>query len=113
MIEGFESQIRKGLLEYAVLLIIDKGLSFSSEIIKSLSEANLITSEGTIYPLLSRLKKNGYCEYVWRESQSGPPRKYYKLSKKGKEYLSKQNKVWKDIIKSINFLEKQNGEQNN
>jgi len=102
----FDSQIRKGLIEYAVMLVISKGKAYSSDIIDTLYNANLIASEGTIYPLLSRLNSNGYCEYVWIESKDGPPRKYYKLSNLGKKYLAEQTKVWEEIIKSINLLQK-------
>jgi PadR family transcriptional regulator PadR len=104
MVDNIESQIRRGLIEYAVLLVLNKGTIYSSDLIQILNNAKLITSEGTIYPLLSRLRSNDYCDYEWVESKGGPPRKYYNLTSKGKEYLKSQETVWVNIVESINLL---------
>ncbi len=72
--------MRKGILEYAILLVIAKGDAYSSDILRILTEQKLIVVEGTLYPLLSRLKTDGFVSYTWIESQNGPPRKYYRLT---------------------------------
>jgi PadR family transcriptional regulator, regulatory protein PadR len=79
--EKISSQMRKGILEYVILMIINSGEVYSSDILKILKENNLIVVEGTLYPLLSRLRKDSIITYYWVESQSGPPRKYFKLKK--------------------------------
>ncbi|HRU50435.1 MAG TPA: PadR family transcriptional regulator [Candidatus Absconditabacterales bacterium] len=82
-------QMRKGILEYLILLIISKGEVYASDIITELQKYDLLIVEGTLYPLLSRLKKDQLLQYYWVESKSGPPRKYYKLTSSGKEVLKK------------------------
>ncbi|MCK9467076.1 MAG: PadR family transcriptional regulator [Candidatus Absconditabacterales bacterium] len=82
-------QMRKGILEYLILLIISKGEVYASDIITELQKYDLLIVEGTLYPLLSRLKKDQLLRYYWVESKSGPPRKYYKLTSSGKEVLKK------------------------
>lgn len=99
-----DSQIKKGFIEFCILLIISKEEVYASTIIQILQEANLIVVEGTVYPLLSRLKREGLVEYKWVESVSGPPRKYFSLSKKGKEKLHKYQDSWKELSHSINLL---------
>ena len=87
-VENVKSQMRKGMLEYCVMLLLDKKSYYSSDIIDELERANLIVVEGTLYPLLSRLKKEALLDYEWQESPSGPPRKYYKLTDAGSQSLS-------------------------
>src|ERR1700722_1540443 len=82
-----ETQMRKGMLVYCVLLLLKDGKVYSSEIIQSLRKAELIVVEGTLYPLLSRLAKDGLLAYEWQESEQGPPRKYYWLTDAGQELL--------------------------
>ena len=106
------TQMRKGTLDFSVLLIISRGKAYSSIIIESLMRADMIVVEGTLYPLLSRLRRNGLLDYTWEESKSGPPRKYYSLTEKGKETLNNLIKIWKDLELSINSLIK-NYEKNN
>lgn len=96
--------MRKGVLEYAILLTISRGKIYASDILKELKSDNLLVVEGTIYPLLSRLKNEQMLEYEWQESKSGPPRKYYKLTEKGKTVLNQLNLTWEELSKSIHSL---------
>jgi PadR family transcriptional regulator PadR len=100
-IENAKSQMKKGVLEYCILDIISKKEVYPSEIIAKLKEAELIVVEGTIYPLLTRLKNSELLSYRWQESTSGPPRKYYTITEKGEEILKELNKTWMNINKSV------------
>jgi PadR family transcriptional regulator PadR len=102
--ENVQAQMRKGTLEFLILLIISSGKVYSSDILNRLKEADLIVVEGTIYPLLSRLKNSGLLSYDWEESPSGPPRKYYSLTEKGAQTLEQLKLAWKAMDKSINAL---------
>lgn len=93
-VENVKSQMRKGMLEYCVMLLLDKKSYYSSDIIDELERANLIVVEGTLYPLLSRLKKEELLDYEWQESPSGPPRKYYRLTDEGKAVLAALDENW-------------------
>lgn len=99
-----KSQMRKGLLEFCILLVISDGRVYSSDILTALKDANLLVVEGTLYPLLSRLKTQGLVTYDWEESKSGPPRKYYELTKAGRETLHELQKTWKELHASITSL---------
>jgi len=103
-IENTKAQMRKGILEFAILVIISKGKAYASDILKKLKQADLIVVEGTLYPLMSRLKTDGLVSYEWKESTSGPPRKYYILTAKGKESLKQLQLSWEELAKSINTL---------
>ncbi len=103
-IEKTKSGMRKGLLEFSILLIIAKGKVYASEILQKLKKADLLVVEGTLYPLLSRLKKESLVEYSWEESKSGPPRKYYELTLKGEESLKLLKQSWESLDKSIHSL---------
>lgn len=105
-IENEKSQMRKGMLEYCVMLLLKQQSFYSSDIITKLQEANLLVVEGTLYPMLSRLKKEGLLDYEWRESLQGPPRKYYVLSEAGKEVLDLLNEEWKEIENTIQNLKR-------
>jgi len=105
-LENTKAQMRKGILEFCTLLIISRGRIYASEILKELKEANLIVVEGTLYPLLSRLRSEGFLEHSWEESKSGPPRKYYTLTESGKEMLKELKATWALLTKSINALSK-------
>lgn len=96
-VENVKSQMRKGMLEYCIMLLLDKKSYYSSDIIDELERANLIVVEGTLYPLLSRLKKEGLLDYEWQESPSGPPRKYYKLTDEGKALLAVLDENWQQL----------------
>lgn len=98
--------MRKGLLDFIVLLVISRGPVYASDILKELKENSLIVVEGTLYPLLSRLKNLELLKYDWQESKNGPPRKYYKLTDKGEKTLEILSETWKDLSKSINLLVK-------
>lgn len=103
--ENVTSQMRKGILEYCILLIINKKPVYVSDIISELKEAHLIVVEGTLYPLLSRLKNGGLLSYQWQESVQGPPRKYYELTDEGRGFLQELEGAWNDIkctIEKIN-----------
>lgn len=103
-IENMKSQMRKGMLEFCVLLQLAKGDAYASEIISSMKEAHLIVMEGTLYPLLTRLKNDGLLAYRWEESPSGPPRKYYSLTPTGREFLYRLETSWRELEKSVNHL---------
>jgi len=101
-----EVQMRKGLLVYCVLLLCHDGKVYSSQIINRLRQAELIVVEGTLYPLLNRLARDGVLGYEWRESEQGPPRKYYWLTDQGKELLINLRATYKRLHGSVKALEK-------
>ena len=103
-IDNATSQMRKGMLEYCVMLILRREASYTSDIISRLKDANLIVVEGTLYPLLTRLRKDGILSYEWRESTQGPPRKYYALTSEGERFLSQLDDVWNGIESSIKVI---------
>ncbi|HWB38683.1 MAG TPA: PadR family transcriptional regulator [Candidatus Saccharimonadales bacterium] len=100
------SQMRKGVLTYAVLLLLKDGKVYSSEIIRALRSAELIVVEGTLYPLLNRLAKDNVLAYEWQESEQGPPRKYYWLTAEGKDLLKESKAAYQKLHSSIQTLEK-------
>lgn len=106
--ENIKTQMRKGLLELCVLNIISRGESYASDMIGELKSAKIVVVEGTLYPLLARLKNAGILDYKWVESTSGPPRKYYMLTDKGKLFLEELNHSWKDLTESITKIIKIN-----
>lgn len=93
--------MRKGILEYCVLLIISRGEIYASDIIAELKSARLLVVEGTLYPLLTRLKNNGLLNYNWVESTGGPPRKYYTLTAEGIAILSRLDGTWEELSFAI------------
>lgn len=104
-IENTESQMRKGLLELCILGIIQKhGEVYPSDILEQLKNAKLMVLEGTLYPLLTRLKNAGMLSYRWEESMSGPPRKYFTLTEQGKEFYNKLHTTWKDLSTAVDQL---------
>ena len=103
-IENTKAQMRKGILEYCILSILDKGEAYPSEIIDQLKSAKLIVVEGTLYPLLTRLKNEGILSYRWEESTSGPPRKYYKLTENGKTFLIELSSTWDELRQAVNKI---------
>lgn len=106
--ENVKSQMRKGYLEYCILLIIAKKPAYVSDIITVLKEARMIVVEGTLYPLLTRLKNNGILSYNWQESVSGPPRKYYELTEKGQIFLAELETGWEELAHAIELLRTKN-----
>lgn len=105
-LENTQAQMRKGILEMCVLSIISQKEAYPSDIIKKLKEAELIIVEGTLYPLLSRLKNAALLHYTWKESKTGPPRKYYHLTDSGKEFLGNLNETWTKLNKAVNHSTK-------
>jgi PadR family transcriptional regulator PadR len=103
-VENTKAQMRKGILEFCILLIISEGKRYASSILKELKEADLIVVEGTVYPLLTRLKNSGLLAYDWEESKSGPPRKYYTLTAEGKFVLNQLSKTWEALEGSLASL---------
>lgn len=99
--ENVRAQMRKGVLEYCILLLLAKEDAYASSIITRLKEANMIVVEGTLYPLLIRQKNQGLLQYRWEESPQGPPRKYYAITDKGREQLEEMNNAWKEIVTTI------------
>lgn len=102
MISNLKSQMRKGLLEYCILFIISRDEAYASDILDTLKEAQLVVVEGTVYPLLTRMKNEGLLSYRWQESTGGPPRKYYALTDEGRELLSQLDSEWQSICQAIN-----------
>ncbi len=103
-IENAKSQMRKGMLEYCVLLLLKHRPSYASDIIQQLKNAELLVVEGTLYPLLTRLKNDGLLSYEWQESTQGPPRKYYALSPEGDQFLSGLEGAWTELSNTVNYL---------
>lgn len=104
MVENIKSQMRKGILEYCILTIISRREAYASDILEVLKAADLIVVEGTLYPLLTRMKNNGLLAYRWQESTDGPPRKYYQLTDEGRILLEDLKREWNAICLSINTI---------
>lgn len=102
--EKTKAQMRKGVLELCILSTIAQKDAYASDIIRNLKSADLIVVEGTLYPLLTRLKNAGLLEYHWQESKSGPPRKYYRLTQAGKDMLEILKKDWYNLQRQVNQL---------
>jgi len=103
-IDGKLGPIRKGLLEFLILKIISADKVYVADMLKLLSTTEFATQEGTLYPLLSKMRRESLVDYEWKESEAGPPRKYYKLTAKGKSQLSELNQYWKLINTTISEL---------
>lgn len=103
-VDNAKSQMRKGMIEYCVLLLLCHEASYANDIIARLKEAELIIVEGTLYPLLTRLKKEGLLSYEWRESTQGPPRKYYRLTDEGYKFLKEMDTVWNELQHTVTIL---------
>ena len=104
-VDNVKSQMRKEMLEYCILLLLSKKKAYASEIISDFRDARLIVVEGTLYPLLTRLKKDGVLDYEWVESTQGPPRKYYFLTREGAEALVELKRSWNEISATVNHIE--------
>ncbi|HOO98700.1 MAG TPA: PadR family transcriptional regulator [Bacteroidales bacterium] len=103
-LENTKAQMRKGILEYCILSVLSRGSCYASDIIRELKEAKVIVVEGTLYPLLTRQKNAGLLSYRWEESQQGPPRKYYELTKEGQQYLAGLDKSWEELVESVKLI---------
>ena len=100
--------MRKGLLEYCILSIISRSEAYASDILETLKNAELLVVEGTLYPLLTRMKNEGLLSYRWQESTGGPPRKYYTLTPEGEQLLAQLNEEWQSICQAVNQVTNQN-----
>ena len=100
-VENIQSQMRKGVLEFCILSIISNNEAYASDIIKQLKDGKILVVEGTLYPLLTRLKNDGLLKYSWEESKSGPPRKYYQITVLGETVLKEMNKTWKELAFAV------------
>lgn len=111
-IENTKAQMRKGVLEYCILSILKDDDKYASEILDTLKDAKMLVVEGTIYPLLTRLKNAGLLNYRWEESTSGPPRKYYMLTETGKLFLKELNTTWIALKSAVNLVTKKSRNKN-
>lgn len=107
-IENTKAQMRKGVLEFCILSVLKDGEAYTSDILESLKTARMLVVEGTIYPLLTRLKNAGLLAYRWEESTGGPPRKYYSLTGKGKLFLNELNQTWSELQQAVNKITSEN-----
>lgn len=103
-VDNTKSQMRKGMLEYCIMLILHRQPSYANDIIAQLKDANMIVVEGTLYPLLTRLKNDKLLKYDWQESTQGPPRKYYALTMDGEEALRQLDESWDELAFTVNVL---------
>lgn len=106
-IENTQAQMRKGILEYCILLVINRQDAYVQDIISQLKASRMLVVEGTIYPLLTRLKNTGLLSYRWEESTQGPPRKYYSITDDGKKFLAELENSWQELTTAIESLKKQ------
>jgi PadR family transcriptional regulator PadR len=100
-IENSRAQMRKGLLEFCILSVVSGKEMYASDIMDTMKQAKLIVVEGTLYPLLTRLKNDGLLNYRWEESRSGPPRKYYQITSDGEKFLDDLKDCWDDLVSSV------------
>ena len=105
-LDNAKAQMRKGVLEYCILLVIKGKPLYASDIIGELKVSKMIVVEGTLYPLLTRLKNAGLLTYKWEESTQGPPRKYYELTEKGSEFLAGLESSWDELIDAVDKIRK-------
>ncbi|MGL1887079.1 MAG: PadR family transcriptional regulator [Reichenbachiella sp.] len=111
-IENTQVQMRKGILEYCILQIISRGEVYASDMLEELTSAKIMVVEGTLYPLLTRLRKAGLVDYKWVESKSGPPRKYYTITEEGKTFLVGLEETWKQLMTSAKKISNKKQEIN-
>ena len=105
-IANAKAQMRKGILEYCILLILNRKDAYAPDIINQLKHFHLIVVEGTLYPLLTRQKNAGLLSYRWAESTQGPPRKYYSITEIGRKYLKELDNSWQELVNSINSIKR-------
>ncbi len=106
-LENAKVQMRKGILEFCILHIISRGEIYASDMLEELTSAKIMVVEGTLYPLLTRLKNSGLLDYKWVESNSGPPRKYYVLTENGKIFLDTLQISWDELLESVTKITKE------
>ncbi len=105
-INNAKAQMRKGVLEYCILLVLSQEPLYAINILQDLKEAKMIVVEGTLYPLLTRLKNDGLLTYRWEESTQGPPRKYYELTNSGRKFLSELEGSWSELVEAVGKVRK-------
>ena len=110
-IENTKAQMRKGVLEFCILSVLKEKDAYTSEILDTLKNAKLLVVEGTVYPLLTRLKNDGLLNYRWEESTSGPPRKYYRLTELGNDFLKELTVTWKELSEAVNIITNKNSHE--
>lgn len=110
-VENTQVQMRKGILEFCILHIIARGEVYASDMLEELTAAKIMVVEGTLYPLLTRLKNAGLVEYKWVESTSGPPRKYYTLTQAGADFLANLQSTWMELVTSTTQIMNKDGEK--
>ena len=110
--ENTKAQMRKGILEFCILSLINEKEMYVSDLIEELKKGKLDVVEGTLYPLLTRLKNGEFLSYRWEESTGGPPRKYYQMTEKGKLFLTELLNTWKDLTESVNQITRNNNQTN-
>ncbi len=110
-IENSKAQMKKGILEYCILSIISRGEVYASDIIDELKNSKMIVVEGTLYPLLTRLKNDELLSYQWIESKSGPPRKYFQLTKEGKKILKELEETWNELVQAVKYTTTQSNKK--
>lgn len=103
-LENAKAQMRKGVLEYCILSVLSNGDAYASDIINEMKKVEMIVVEGTLYPLLTRLKNAELLSYRWEESTQGPPRKYYAITDKGKMFLNELDKSWADLVEAVSLI---------
>ena len=106
--ENTKAQMRKGVLEYCILLVLQNKPQYVSDIIENLENSQMVVVEGTLYPMLTRLKNEGYLGYRWEESMQGPPRKYYELTETGRLFLSELENAWNELVDAVFHINKHN-----
>ncbi|HEY8919441.1 MAG TPA: PadR family transcriptional regulator [Chitinophaga sp.] len=107
-IDNTQSQMRKGVLEFCILSVIKQGEAYPSDIIEKMKEAKLDILEGTLYPLLTRLKNAELLTYRWVESSSGPPRKYFSMTEKGEAFYRELETTWNELANAVHQLTQNN-----
>jgi PadR family transcriptional regulator PadR len=110
-LENTKAQMRKGILEYCILTILASKEAYPSEIIEELKSAKLIVVEGTLYPLLTRLKNADLLQYNWVESKSGPPRKYYSITDEGGQFLTELKNTWIELSTAVSTISKEHNNE--
>jgi len=105
-IENTKAQMRKGVLEFCILSVLQDQEAYTSDLLQTLKSAKMLVVEGTVYPLLTRLKNSGLLQYRWEESTSGPPRKYYAITPEGQEFLNELKDTWIELQNAVDVLKK-------
>lgn len=112
-IDNTASQMRKGVLEFCILSVIKQGEAYPSDIIEKMKAANFTLLEGTLYPLLTRLKNAEFLTYRWVESNSGPPRKYFSLTDKGAEFYKELEATWNELANAVKAVTSEDTQDSN